>query len=414
MDNSISAFKRRRNALVALGLVLVILLGILLVPKMLIKSSAESESEKSLQEINDELRDVRNQLSQLSNKQDTLSAKIKELKNKKSESLAQKDLIEQEILSIEEQIELMNVYISNLTDSISLLNDKISKTQAEYNETYELYKSRIRANYENGNLSFLEILLTARSLSELLTRFDFAAYVIKYDQTVLDNTLIALNSLDESKNELQNKLKESLEMNESLVGKVDELKAAEEELSIQLEQLLNDESYLYEQRQKYSQMEMELDKQVAQLMDMQKAYAGGYLLWPVEGYTYISSYFGYRTLYGSRDFHNAIDIPAPKGTEIHAANSGTVILAEYVNTGGGNKIVIDHGGGVLTIYCHCSKILCKKGDIVNVGDVIGLVGMTGTATGNHLHFGIYKDKEYLDPMLYVNPENDISKIKTLF
>ena len=122
--------------------------------------------------------------------------------------------------------------------------------------------------------------------------------------------------------------------------------------------------------------------------------------WPVIGP--VTSEYGYRIhpVYGTRKLHSGLDVSAPKGTPIAAAQSGTVIMAG-VQGGYGNCVIIDHGDGVSTLYGHMSKINVSKGQQVNRGDIVGLVGSTGTATGNHLHFEVRINGEATNPRPYL-------------
>ena len=127
-------------------------------------------------------------------------------------------------------------------------------------------------------------------------------------------------------------------------------------------------------------------------------------LWPLNGYTTLSSKFGYRVCpYHGYEYHGGIDIPAPAGTSIKACAAGTVIKAEF-SSSFGNNIEINHGNGVHTMYLHCSSLNVKVGQKVAQGDVIGYVGMTGDATGNHLDLRFRVNGTYVDPLTMVTPK----------
>ena len=128
-------------------------------------------------------------------------------------------------------------------------------------------------------------------------------------------------------------------------------------------------------------------------------YIGGTFMWPVPlSNTSVSSECSWRTnpFSGKSEFHNGIDIPAPFGTDVYASNGGTVIKATY-HYSYGNYIMIDHGGGYVTLYAHNSKLLVAVGDKVTKGQVIAKVGSTGDSTGNHCHFTVYLNGEIVNP-----------------
>ena len=127
---------------------------------------------------------------------------------------------------------------------------------------------------------------------------------------------------------------------------------------------------------------------------------------PVDSGNY-TSYFGYRTnpITQQYAFHTGLDIAVPLGTEVKAAYDGTVRKVGR-DSRSGNYIILSHGGGTETFYCHCSKILASEGDAVNAGDCIALVGSTGWSTGPHLHFEIRKDGERMDPLPILNGHDD--------
>ena len=129
------------------------------------------------------------------------------------------------------------------------------------------------------------------------------------------------------------------------------------------------------------------------------------MCWPSAASSYITSPFGYRIhpIYGSYKFHTGIDIGAYGGSNILAANSGRVmtVVYNYGTTGYGCYVMVDHGGGIVTLYAHCSAILVQVGQYVERGQVIARVGTTGASTGNHLHFEVRVDGQYQEPLQYV-------------
>jgi murein DD-endopeptidase MepM/ murein hydrolase activator NlpD len=146
-------------------------------------------------------------------------------------------------------------------------------------------------------------------------------------------------------------------------------------------------------------------------LSTKKKYTGGSMTWPCPSSSVITSPFGNRKhpILRKYKLHTGVDIGADKGASIVAANSGTVIMAQYDKNGYGNMVVIDHGGGITTLYAHASKILVKVGQDVKSGEVIAKVGSTGLSTGNHLHFEVRVNGEpRSDEGLYKQYESVLS------
>ena len=132
------------------------------------------------------------------------------------------------------------------------------------------------------------------------------------------------------------------------------------------------------------------------------AYVGGDLAWPAPASTRITSPFGYRThpILKIKKLHTGIDIGVSSGNNVVSANAGKVIKAAW-NNSYGYMVMVDHGGGIVTLYAHNSKLLVKTGDVVTRGQKIALSGSTGMSTGPHLHFEVRVNGEYKDPMNYL-------------
>lgn len=126
------------------------------------------------------------------------------------------------------------------------------------------------------------------------------------------------------------------------------------------------------------------------------------LQWPLPGHTYISCHFGEVDAFGNAG-HRGTDIPAPEGTPILAAHSGTVLVSGW-NDSYGNQVLLDNGAGLSTRYAHMTKTAVTAGETVTEGQVIGYVGSTGDSTGNHLHFEVMQNGVRCNPLSVVNPQ----------
>ena len=282
-----------------------------------------------------------------------------------------------------------------------------TKEQTEYEESYESFRQRLRLSYEEGYVSYLEILLSAETFTDFLVSMERVSDVLERESSLMDK-------LEKEEQELNRELAELNTLKaeqDATYATLNEDKAKYEGLSAEREnqvasyqsdaskyQTLYNEAKAAEQ-----ELDKELEKTLAELAKKSAAsYVGGEFNWPVDlSIKYISSGYGWRTLWGSRDFHLGIDIPAANGSNIYAANSGTVVTATY-HKSYGYYVVIDHGGGKATLYAHSSKLLVSAGDKVTQGDVIAKVGTTGSSSGYHLHFEIRINGTTTDPLKYAD------------
>lgn len=410
------AEKSKKNIVISIFIILMISVVSLFVFYPL--GSVSSDAATTASSVNSEISSVKDKLSSLESKQNSIEKSLAAAKNKKEASLESKQLLEEQISSLQEEINVLSDYISSLTKDEKILEDKIEDLQKEYDEYYKKYCARVRENYEKGSISYLEIILGSKNFSDMLTRIDYVAAVMEYDNTLLKNMEANLEETKQSKETLENAISENKAASQRLASKKSTYSSKISTLETTIDNLEEDINAYGAELAEFSRLEREFQSQLDALMNKQIAYMGGdYFIWPVPSSSTKTSYFGYRTYYINgryvTDYHDALDISAPLGTPIVAAGSGKVIFAGWVNTGGGYKTVIDHGGNIGTQYCHQSKILVSAGQSVNQGDTIGLVGHTGTATGNHLHFKITVNGTAVNPIYYVNYRNDFSVLKKI-
>ena len=326
-------------------------------------ASSESELRGELDDVQDEKDAIGNEMKEVKKKADAAEATIAELNEK--------------------------VYASKV--KIQKVSKSIEKKEAEIEEQEENLGQRLRAMYKRGSVGFLDILLGSGSISEFVSNTELIQKLYKSDVEVMESLEKENNELKETKKELEAQ-KSSLD---SQVEKVNQKQKELDELYGQLEA-------------KEAQLEKEADRiseEIQSLIDAQSQYSGGQFRWPVPSSQYITSYYGYRVhpVYGTPDtFHRGIDIGASYGSSIVAAASGTVISSYYNYYGYGNMVLIDHGGGITTLYAHASSRLVSVGEKVQAGQTIALIGSTGLSTGPHLHFEVREGSSTVDPLGYLS------------
>lgn len=328
---------------------------------------------------------------------------------KKQEMNASKKLEQEKsnILSAEskenqEYQDLLND-IAELNNIISEIDKAIKEAEENYEHQCELFKSRLRAMYMNSNESAIDILLQSKSITDFLEKVELINRISKRDKQIVEDMNLAKQEV-----EYKRKLKETekLETQKEAKEKKDRLDnfvASRADLERQIKQSKDRIALLEKQEKELLEKSKEMNNLIVTLSRRAK-YVEGQMVWPLQYTTSISSPFGNRRHPITRKYsmHTGIDIEGKSGESILAANKGTVIIAGWQDVYG-NTIVIDHGGGITTLYAHCSKILVKKGDEVKVGQIIGKVGSTGWSTGPHLHFEVRVNGEPENPLNYVKP-----------
>lgn len=336
--------------------------------------------------------------------------------------------------SVENHVEQLDTQLGGVNEQLTelevKLQDKILQvehTQLEIVEAkkieekqYEDMKVRIKYMYEQGNTQYVELFIESESMADFLNKADYITSISKYDRDMLteyEETRKAVEELEQKlikeQQELevqQQETKNKISAIELLVStKEAELEtvtgqiASKEDLIREYEADLEEQNRVIEELEAAARRAEEAEKQSGTNGGTgRQTYDGGTFAWPCPGYTRISSEFGSRmhpTL-GVVKFHNGIDMAAPAGTDILAAYDGTVISADY-NSSMGNYVMIAHGDSLYTIYMHASALYVSTGDKVSKGDVIAAVGTTGRSTGNHLHFGVRLNGEYVNPRDYI-------------
>lgn len=332
-------------------------------------------------------------------------AKQKKSEKRKLES-AKNQIEELASAEIKEKKEYKEVVakIDEINKGITDLDKAIEASEKEYNEKMELLKVRLRVMYENSDYTYINTLAEANNVVDFLERFEIISAVSKRDKEIIESIKEVKTDI-EFKKQLATDEKEKVEaIADETLKKINKLNASRANVDEEIKSINSRLDKLEDQEDKLLSQSNALVNQIKNLQVKGK-YAGGIMKWPCPSSSKISSYYGNRLhpILKKYKMHTGIDISASQGSSIVAANSGTVIMAGWQN-GYGNTVVVDHGGGITTLYAHCSKLLVGVGKKVNAGDTIAKVGSTGMSTGPHLHFEVRKNGSTTDPIKYVTKQ----------
>lgn len=342
--------------------------------------------------------ELQQQLVEINNRLSEITDEVEKAEEKANTYSQRKYIVQNQIGALKETITLK-------TEELTLKQRELELKKEAREESYSLFKKRVRALYMNNQASTLSTLLGADSLTSFLVGAESLRRISEHDTELIDRLAREQKEIEETEKIIQEEL-DSLESDKSsLELKYSELATLYQEANSELSTA---EALKEATQEDYEQILAdfrEADNYMQSLMGTgEMTYVGGYYAWPVPGFNWISSGFGYRTLYGQRNFHGGIDIAGGGiyGARIIASNSGTVKVAYAGWTGYGHYVMIDHGGNNWTVYGHMSRIAVSVGQRVYQGDTIGYVGSTGNSTGPHLHFEIRLNGEKVNPINYVS------------
>ncbi len=331
----------------------------------------------------------------------TYAAETKgELEEELSNIKGEKEEVTNQLAQTKKSIDELNEKVSVLNGEIAEANSKISRTEADIKQKQEDMQKRedglnerLRVMYKNGSIGYIDVLLGSNSISEFISNLEMIQRIYRNDMEVLKTLQKEAEELEVIKKQLQEEKNILAAKKTELDEDKKELDALKSELEAREDELLKESEALVSKIQSMTNPESEYQ-------------GNGKWVWPAPASRYLTSYFGWRMhpVYGTWRYHSGIDIAAGSGTNVLAAAPGKVILSlNYGNYSYGECIIIDHGGGVSSLYGHLlnGSRRVQVGDTVSAGQVIGLVGSTGVSTGPHLHFEVRENGQVVDPLNYV-------------
>ena len=393
--------------IIALGLILVLAAGI---PIQASSASTEKVTEddastKSLQEAQDEKAQLEKALKEA-------QSTIEDLKDSKGDIESKVTELNQQLIDISARITDLENQLTAKSEDIQETKDELAGAKEREAQQYADMKVRIQFMYENGQTSYLEALLSSRNISEFLNSADYIAQIQSYDRQKLTEYQDTVESIVNLEAQLEQEytdleaLKSTVESNKATVAAMMRQKESElADISGDIEDAQSDADYYAAEIQAQEELiaaikRAEAEKAAAGVEE--HPYTGGAFRWPCPSSTRVTSDYGTRVspMSGASSNHKGIDIGASAGADIIAAADGTVTAASY-SSAAGNYVMIDHGGGLYTVYMHASSLLVSPGQTVSAGDVIAKVGSTGISTGSHLHFGVSLHGSYVSPGSYL-------------
>lgn len=368
-------------------------------------------------------------------KQEQMQVKNKLNKEKSniSNTESEKKSVSVDIENLDAKIQVTSAKISSLESEIGRLNKdieenqgKLEEAQVNLSENTDALRMRLREMYKRGNVNYLEVLLNSKDIEELLRNNEIISSIARADRELIEFIQEQIDTIKQTEERLQIDKAKVSASRAAVVNERQSYQAAVDAKNNYMK-VLESNLDLYKAEFEKAQANWDsldaeivrLQKQISEQKKAEEAAArratrvhsnitvssgprnGQSYTWPLPGHYSISSPFGYRVhpILGYSKFHSGVDIPAPSGTPIVAAKSGTVIMSQLMS-GYGNVVMVDHGDTV-TVYAHCSALNVGVGESVKAGDVIAFVGSTGLSTGAHLHFEVRVNGSPVNPLGYV-------------
>lgn len=371
-----------------------------------------------------DINDAKKKIDSLAEEKKKTEQAIKNLEGLKADAAAYVKQLDANLEELNKELTALDGQITAKEQDIETAKQELEEAKQVEAHQYATMKLRIKYMYEKGDTNFIDMLLQSKDITQLLNRAEYITKISEYDRRMMDaygeakeesaakeakleeehGALLELQTQTEAKHASVEQL-----MNE----KQTELKNYESKINTAQGQLSDYEKDMKAQEDKIKKIEAEIKRKEEEARKAAEAAGKKYntvnignikFIWPSASGTEISSVFGGREspTEGASTNHQGIDIRAPFGSNILAAADGEVTISTY-SYSAGNYIMVNHGGGVSTVYMHCSQLLVSVGEKVKQGQVIAKVGSTGYSTGNHLHFGVRLNGSYVNPSKYVSP-----------
>ena len=352
----------------------------------------------------DDLTGLQNQSNELSGQITETNNRLKVVQDELSTNMQELQDLDTQIAQSQEEMININQQVDTLKQQIQENEEKLNETQQKVDKMQLLVDARLIAMYEAPKLQYLEIILTSESFTEMLSNYYNIKQLIEYDSELLKTVENQRKEIETTKKILAEKKQQIVTEKQTKQKKAQVLANIKTMREYYVSKLTQEEHELQTQIDEYNSQvsEIEAEIRLLALNSIGPDYIGGAMGWPVPGYTALTSLYGMRVhpITKAYKLHTGVDISAPMGANFVASADGIVTKATF-NKAYGNMVIIDHGGGVQTLYAHGSEILVQAGQQVTKGTEILKVGSTGYSTGPHAHFEIRINGQTVNPLDYL-------------
>jgi murein DD-endopeptidase MepM/ murein hydrolase activator NlpD len=375
---------------------------------VLVAQPYNGQALSEVEKIDKELKQLKNEMEQAAKSQKSAASTVKILAGEKETTKADIEALLSRIGEVQKKIEATQAQIAVAEEELYVTGAELEDSIKQLKNREELMDSRVRLAYTSGTVSYLDVLLGSSSISDFLDRLDTVESIVTQDRNIAVQKKEYSQEVADKKAKVESELAAVQALYVDMEARKSELEKNEQEKEVMMSKISKEIEEMEEISEESEKALTELAKKASALEakknQIKNYYKGGKLGMPLKADYRLSSPFGYRThpITGKKTLHAGMDMAAPSGTSVYAAETGVVIVAQSWS-GYGNCIIIDHGGGLWTLYGHLKNggILVKKGETVKRGAKIGLVGSTGQSTGNHLHFEVRKNSEPVNPATYL-------------
>lgn len=364
-------------------------------------NAVQESSNKTLEELQGETEKINSQIMQNFQQLELVEEEL-------SQAVMQIQEIDNKILSSEEELNKIKNKVEKLNKEISENEVELKIKQIEYEKINKQAEQILVTMYEKGNMQYLDVLLGSKNIIDFISNYFLLSELMEYNIGLLEEATKQKQEVEEIVLQLEKQKEENLLKKKEQQKISQMLENTKTSKQYYVSQLTEREKLIQQEIEQYRAQMIVVETEIRKLSGIKnfgEEYIGEKMIWPIPGKKLITSQYGARIhpITGVYDLHKGVDVSATIGTNFIAMASGVVTKSEY-NKYYGNMIIIDHGGGVQTLYAHGSEIVVELGDLVAQGETVLKVGSTGYSTGPHAHFEIRIDGETVNPLDYVQPE----------